>query len=475
MAKGPAEPFCTEWQHADSIVAGASHLLGEFTAWLDDRFVLHRDAPWRGGHDEGSFAIAWLDYYSWTLDQRVPELLGTLLAKSSEWIASNHVHGYAPKQEAHHGIEHALLFLAPIHRRLGLDLAAIGLIDTAHHIGNWVDKVPPWYDWDRHRFRSCDIGSVHVGDEGLNIPEHLRFAAVAWEAHRITGERQYFDLATAYSREWAKAIANEERIPLVLDEGEAGDEAWMAARNRFMGAAPEDVDPPIHRVESLLASGAVHLFLDLHTETGDQTLLAATHRMLDLVVQELADPYADPAGDVLARYRRATGDSRYDEEAMVRIGSPATYRPARQILTVGYDWGPLFGLGKRRDMLRWTYVGEDHEEVDLHAVSERTPAANILAYEITGDERYAVRALTLAANRLRVARQALPDGRKNGCSAKSVSAVVHGHGRNFFAGSASPVLGSTVLESAWRKGLGATGEGRGPGHLSRMARGGDTP
>ena len=140
------------WMSVASISEGVEALLGELHAWLDGAYWHHRDLPWKGGHDEGTFATAWIDYYRWSSDERVPDLLRTMRDKADDWGRANLVHGYHPEAEVHHGIEHALQFLIPLCDLFADDKSASMLLDVAHHVGNWAAGVPPWYDWNRHRF-----------------------------------------------------------------------------------------------------------------------------------------------------------------------------------------------------------------------------------------------------------------------------------------------------------------------------------
>jgi hypothetical protein len=100
-------------------------------------------------------------------------------------------------------------------------------------------------------------------------------------------------------------------------------------------------------------------------------------------------------------------------------------------------------IGHRFDQVRWGVKGED----GVREVTEPTPAAWALAYHITGDVKYAARAMFLAAERLRIGRQSLDDGRDHGCGGYSVGALASGHGRADRFGDVNSVLGPLMLGS----------------------------
>ena len=63
------------------------------------------------------------------------------------------------------------------------DPAGVEIIeDLAHHLGNWIGEVPPWYDWDRHLLRSTVLGTHVVRTDAphdLNVPDCMRFILIA--------------------------------------------------------------------------------------------------------------------------------------------------------------------------------------------------------------------------------------------------------------------------------------------------------
>lgn len=423
---------------------GVRQLLAEMSDWLTEALDRHLALPWQGGHDEGTFATSWAQYYDLTGDERVMRLARALRDGAVEWGKTNFTHGYHRRQEAHHGPEHWAIFLAWVHRLDPQDEKTNdAILDAAHHIGNWVEGVPRWYRWEVRRFVSTHLGTEHVGDDRTNIAEHLRFVRIALLAYAITRGAQYLAFAREYAGEWAAAITASPEIPVHLDSGDEARAKFESARKQFLGAAPRTYEA-LARHESHIASGTPALFMRLWKMTGDERCGEAAKRLILPLVDELRDPYGHPTGVLFSKYRERVADRSLDDRIVAAIGAPPALDD-RGVRTLGIathvEWGRLVGIGKRIDMPAWHFVGTDGEE---HACDWPSPAALMLACEVTGDKAYAAAASTLALARLRLARRVYPDGREHGCGSRTIAAVCRGHGRNWGAGNVSGVLGSPV-------------------------------
>jgi hypothetical protein len=342
-------------------------------------------------------------------------------------------------QEAHHGTEHFELFLGSLWRLDPEDGAtADQLVDAAEHMGNWAAEVPPWFDWQSRLFYSLFFGAAGVKTEpgmDINTPDHMRCANICLLAYQAGGDARFLELASVYAGHWAEAILAAEALPLGLTrtgplyafEGQA-----EALYRSFVGQAPE-LDSAVDRAENFLCSDTVQTFLRLWQLTAREEFRIAAKKLLDVLATQLDDPDAGPAAAALRQYRSITGDKRYDPavlavrqalkpEAIESLTLDPTHRPKRR----------PSGIGKRGDMPRWLEDGRPRQH---------NPITLALAAEISGDERLATHALDLARTYFALARQAFPDGRDHGCSARSVSAVARGHGRDNHAGMTTAVLG----------------------------------
>ena len=60
------------------------------------------------------------------------------------------------------------------------------LADAAHHIGNWVDGIPEWYDYERDCFHSYHIGTRTVIREpkfAYEVAEHIMRTDYGKDSH----------------------------------------------------------------------------------------------------------------------------------------------------------------------------------------------------------------------------------------------------------------------------------------------------
>jgi hypothetical protein len=92
-------------------------------------------------------------------------------------------------------------------------------------------------------------------------------------------------------------------------------------------------------------------------------------------------------------------------------------------------------VGKRSDAPRWLEDGRERRH---------NPITLAVAAEIRGDSALQTRAVDLARTYFLLARAAFADGRDHGCSARSVSAIARGHGRENHAGMTTAVLGPAL-------------------------------
>jgi cephalosporin-C deacetylase-like acetyl esterase len=87
------------------------------------------------------------------------------------------------------------------------------LTDAAEHLGNWASEadvpgsIPPWYDWHTHHLRSPCLGTRQVlaaPPSGVDIPLNLRFLRLGLAAYVMTEEALYLDWCRDYADEWVR-------------------------------------------------------------------------------------------------------------------------------------------------------------------------------------------------------------------------------------------------------------------------------
>ncbi|MBI3948067.1 MAG: hypothetical protein HY321_19275 [Armatimonadetes bacterium] len=435
----------------ESVYPHYCRLREEMERWLAQSIRLDPPAQ-GGGEDEANYALAWFPHRLVTGSEKVRGHLEGLLGLLAEWVRRDGVHGYEPEAEAHHGTEPFLLFL-PRYTGLFPEDAAAGrlLDDAAHHIGNWVAGIPPWYDWERGRFRSYRLGTGFVKEgpwEPVQLAEHFRFLHIALAAWRVTGDARYREWAEHYGSRRARLLdeAPPGPLPIVWDPdgrpvwaGECPEE-WL----RMAGAGHHAPGDPLGGVEVLLASGAIYALGDLFRLTGEDLYRRAARRIAAPLVSQLADPYADPGAAAVAYYRWACRDGSFDADLRAAVDACPPADEGELALTAPERIRRVHpGVGRRQDMLFWGYWGG--EEGMVRPTREPSTAALSLAYQLTGRAEYARRALRTAAARLALARRVLRGGREHSDMGGAVCSVAQGHGRNWGIGAVTGCYGPLCL------------------------------
>ncbi|MFC1452369.1 hypothetical protein ACFLSJ_03385 [Verrucomicrobiota bacterium] len=409
--------------------------LQELRTWIYDCLDTYGESGPTGGHDQLTYTTGWAPYLDVHPDRPVVNFLVRARDDVAKHCESSGLwrHGYWKQQEAHHGTEHYdifLRFLADVEPEDGE--TARQLLDAAEHMGNWVPGIPDWYDYDTGLFRSFWFGTEQVGrdgDDGINVPDHFRCVNLCLLAHRVSGQGRYLALAGEYGGRWAEAILQSKSLPLGLAPSGPVYDCEGGTGLSTTGPARGD---NLLKAELFLASNATNAFLDLWVLTADGRFLEAEERLLDVLCEGLSDPDAGIVADAIRRYRSITGKSGYDDRIMALCEA---FR-VEDIGTIGMEpnverSAPHRGVGKRPDTADWFEDGLPRKI---------NPILLSAAAEISGDTGLAVMALDMARTYFILAREVYPDGREHGCSARSVSAIARGHGRDNHAGVTTAVL-----------------------------------
>ncbi len=428
-----------------------SALKSEMGRWLKQSMMLDPPGPNQGGEDEANYALAWFPHYLITGDTTVLKHFDMLKNALHGWVERDCVHGYEPKAEAHHGTEPFLLFLP---RYIGLkpdDAEAISILtDAAEHIGNWISEIPPWYDYTRDTFIGYNIGTRYVENtekDAYELAEHFRFIHIALAAYSVTGEDRYVEWGLRYGRKRAQRIINAPNpMPLLWDLNENGlDEAEVNAKNlhRLVASSHHIPGDPLAGIENLLASGAIYALGDLYLLSGEAIFQEAAKRIVEPLVTSLNDPYNDPAAAALSYYRWTFDDTCFDTDLIGGLQELPSASPELLALVFPQENRRREpGVGKRADMAYW---GEWSDDGSVKPIHEPSTATLTLAYQLTGDVAYAVRALRNASTRLKIARRVLRGGREHADMGGAVCSVAAGHGRNWGQGAVTACYGPLLL------------------------------
>ena len=427
------------------------NLSGEMDRWLGQSMRMDGPGPNGGGEDEANYALAWFPHYLVTGNPKVIDLFQHLLDYLAGWVEREGLHGYEPKAEAHHGTEPFLLFLP---RYIGLfpeDEKAKSLLeDAAHHIGNWVEGFPEWYDYDRDCFYSYHLGTRIVRREpeyAYEVAEHFRFIHIALAAYRVLGDDKYLQWALQYGRARAERImAADPPMPLIWDLNGVGlREADTIERNiTGMTASSHHVPgDPLGGIENLLASGAIYALGDLYLLSGDEIFKDAARRIVDPLAPLLADPYHDPAAAAVSYYRWTFSDTSFDGIITDVVKSFPDDAPDKLAMVFPQERKRREpGVGRRNDMIYWGMWSDDGS---VEPIQEPSTAAMTLAYQLTGEVKFATRAFRSAAARLQMARSVLRGGREHSDMGGAVCSAAAGHGRNWGQGAVTGCYGPLLL------------------------------
>ncbi len=424
----------------------------EMSLWLAQSVRMDGPGPHQGGGDEANYALAWFPHYLITADEKIVAHFRTLLDGLSGWVRRDCLHGYEPEAEAHHGTEPFLLFLP---RYLGLfpeDELARGLLeDAAHHIGNWAEGMPVWYDYERDCFPNYYFGTRAVGRDprfAYETADHVRFLHIALAADKVFRDERYLAWALRYGRRRAQRIldAGAGAMPVLWDLDGNGllESDLKTPEQRRMAASGHHVSgDPLAGIENLLASGAIHALGDLFLLSGEDLFQQAARRIAAPLVGELLDPYGDPAAAALSHYRQVFDDDSLDTEIRQVLRAMPPESEKKLAMVFPQEWRRREpGVGKRRDMIHWGVWSEDGT---LQPSREPSTAALTLAYQLTGDVAFARRALGSAATRLTMARRVLRGGREHTDMGGAICSVAAGHGRNHGCGAVTGCYGPLLL------------------------------
>jgi hypothetical protein len=421
--------------------AGAQLRLRQAVAhWIARSVARQRGLPWQGGHDEGSFVASWFGYYLLAGDPAILDFLRWLRGGFLEWARAHLFHGYYAEGEVHHQPENFIFFLPRLWHADPDPQVAHALEDAAHHAGNWIDAVPPWYDWRHHRLRSWRLGTREVAahpPHDIEHPDHFRIIQIALCAYHAVGDERYLELARDFCLRWARGVLRRNALPAVRLLTRAGASNLYPPRVLdAANAAPEE------RLELHIGAGTVDTLLDLFAITAEPELGAAARKIVASGLHLVGQPYSQPLAAAARRYRIATGDDTLDADILTRV--PAADGDFESAMLLAPPRGPHpMGLGQRRDQVRWMRLDRGGQ---WQPDERPSPAALVLAWDISGDERLATEAMMVAAQRMELA-TALDDGREHGCAARSASAIASGHGRNAGIGEVTGVLYPLALGS----------------------------
>jgi len=449
----PAITAITEPISASKTVTSAiADFRQDIHAWIDDCTRRYSSVPPSEVHDQATFVCGWLPYLSGPRAAPCRQFIADLGRRVSSHYRQSGVweHGYWILNDAHHGPEHFIYYLAGM-QQWGIDSNNVCelLTDCAEHITRKIDGSESWIDLETGLFRALYFGTgcwLEHEHSKINIPDHLRFVSLALLAYDASHHAVYKNWAVEYGRRWADEIARSRDIPVALTP--EGAIYTLPPRGRrhsrdIFHLLSSNLESKLARAESFIASDAVNVFLQLWRLTDDPRFLLATETIIDAAIEDIASPDAAALVDLIRLYRLLTDSRRYDHHVL----KLADFFSPWSFSEIGLTIPPVaadraVGIGKRKDSVLWLEDGRArcHNPVHLAFVAD-----------IKRDTKLAQRALEISRAYFLAARRLLPDGRDDGCSGRTISSVMRGHGRDNGTGVVNAVL--LPLEKSFRSEL----------------------
>jgi len=402
----------------------------EMGQWIQNSIRRNQTRRWAGITDEGTFTSTWDGYYLLTGDENVIAFKQKLRDDFSQYAKTRLHHGYYKTGEPHHQTETFNDFLGPFTLLTNRDRSQNVAIleDAAHHLGNWVEGIPEWFDWEQKRFRSWSIGTQKVDEsksQTFEVLDHFRFVQIALDTYQAGNEERYLAFAKAYSDRWLKIILDEKAVPGVLFPDAESERIYYEQHQRIRGIS---FVSEVHRIDG---GGMADVFLRLYRLTGEEKYMDGLRIAFDELRRANFEHkvFSEMQPRIMAKYRIFTGDTSYDQWALDWLDTFETPDAANK----EYLECRLILDGAK---MTWEYRLADGTVFEGSVPPE---ALLVLGYQITKDEAYLSRALDMGAKKL-LACQLLRDGREHGCDSRSISGVARVSAAPLFAAT----LGATL-------------------------------
>ena len=428
------------------LLTAFKRFLNELEDWIIEcKNDLAQSLP-NGVHDQANFTLNWKPHIIYKNDNSTLRYLKKLrdeikndFEEKQEWY-----HGYWKMNEAHHGTEHFELFLAHLWELDPGDEETVKqMVDAAEHLGNWSQEVPDWFFWEQGIFHSFHFGTEGIKKQNNNIknnPDHFRCLNLALITYKMTGKEKYLNLAVRAGREWTRALLDSHLIPVGLNnDGGVYSIEGEVSQDYTESVTEASLENTIDRVENFFASGAPEVLLNLWKITGQTDFRRAAEKLINIIAVCVDDFEAGSGVDVLRKYRKITGNRRFDDLIIGIVKDLAPYSFTEITLEPEVNRESpeaemsvhTSGIGLRSDKPLWYENGKK---------AEHNPLLLAFAAEITNNKKLAKRALDISRIYFSLAREVYPHGHEHGCSSRSVSAIARGNGRENNSGVVTAVL-----------------------------------
>ncbi len=402
--------------------------------------------------DNASYCISLFEEYYINKDENIKLFLSDLGKSLIKWIKSNLNHGYFNIIDVHHGSEVFLGFLPRYIRMFPEDEEAKSLIiQVSEYIGNWDEKIYPWFDYEEQFFKSFFLGTEGAdisNDSKYNTADHLRLIHILLIAWEISGEKKYLKFSENFCVKFAKRILeSSEKIPLAWDIKNKGyfQKDMTSPKEKFViSKVHHSDDDELSGIESLIASGFIYTFGYLYNLYKEDIFLKASRKIIQILIPILTLPYSDSASSMISYYRKTFGDYTFDQDIILHQRKMSSTNIDELMLGIfEKEKNKLKGIGKRKDMIYWYYLDKNN----LRLLNEPPTSFFCLMYQITGEIKYVERAFNIASRKIRIGSSKLKLGYQHSDAGCYLSSVISGHGRNWGIGAITGFYGPLLIGS----------------------------
>jgi hypothetical protein len=239
-------------------------------------------------HEAGGQWRIGFPHFAVRADRRIVAKMADVMAARRDFTDTRYFHGFPDCQETHHEIETFIYFQNPL-AYLGCDGSAAALDsmeDVAHHVGNWANNVPAWYDWDKHGFVSTWLGTRSV----RNYPpydyqeaNHWRHMGNVMATFMCTSKQQYLDVLTDYAQTWCLHIERcvSDGLPIRCSILPENVKTAAEGYGRYQDVNLKQYKVFYSTVATNTAYDVAGVLLDIYRVTGDCRCLKAVEAMMD--------------------------------------------------------------------------------------------------------------------------------------------------------------------------------------------------
>ncbi|MGD9496929.1 MAG: hypothetical protein AB7Y46_11560 [Armatimonadota bacterium] len=408
-----SEPRSAAWIEAYEALAE------EIDRWIAGAIRRNQELPFAGGHDECNYTAPWATFAALTGEPAPMQFCKRLRDQLLSWPEL--YHGFYPdaKWDIEHSVENWTVFMTALAQAdPGDEVTLDGIEDVVHHLGNWAEGVPEWFDWRKKRFVSEWVGTREVRDRppwDFSTYWDARASELALTYYDLRGEERYLEFAIAFATGWAEHILAQDDLGywLMLDADPADREAFRAAYGEYpesfharnIGWLPEIMEHMLH----------------VYSRVGGEMLREASLKIIELGPDAIArDRGARPETWRWKRdYQQRTGDLRFADEVAAGEGAlvAAALQAAQQPLPTVVMLEGLAPYPARK--YAWRNQAGALEEPAGPSAEQMMDAC-----ALSGAQELGVRAMELAARELHLAATTLRDGREHGCNGR----FIHGAG-----------------------------------------------